>query len=175
MIYGGNSEFVEWWRYVGRDFWRGLAVSEALSLIPTIKANGIFQAVYGLLKRLGGKVVLIAMLCVGLTACATVSAVKSDATPKQTAQAVCSDLQTTITAASALVAWTSLYFPNQAALLTEAGEYLSLTEESRAAACASVDLVVDTESLEELVTTKQATVLTLIGRINSVVAKIKGG
>lgn len=117
--------------------------------------------------------VLIGLLSVCLTACATVSAVKSDATPKQTAQAVCSDLQTTITAASALVAWTTLYFPNQAALLSEASEYLSLAEESRAAACAAVDLVVDTESLASLVTTRQATVLTLIGKINTIVAKIK--
>lgn len=29
----------------------GLAVSEALSLIPSVKANGIFQFVWGLLKR----------------------------------------------------------------------------------------------------------------------------
>lgn len=31
------------------------AVSEALSLIPSIKANGVFQAVLGVLKKLIGK------------------------------------------------------------------------------------------------------------------------
>jgi hypothetical protein len=31
------------------------AVSEALSLIPTVKANGVFQMVSGVVKRLAGK------------------------------------------------------------------------------------------------------------------------
>jgi len=29
-----------------------LALSEALSLIPAVKANGIFQAIYNLLRRM---------------------------------------------------------------------------------------------------------------------------
>lgn len=32
-----------------------LAVSEALSMIPQIKANGIFQAVFNVIKVLAGK------------------------------------------------------------------------------------------------------------------------
>jgi hypothetical protein len=32
-----------------------LAISEALSLIPAIKSNGIFQLIYNLLKALAGK------------------------------------------------------------------------------------------------------------------------
>ena len=32
-----------------------LAVSEALSLIPQIKSNGVFQVVHNLLKSLAGK------------------------------------------------------------------------------------------------------------------------
>jgi hypothetical protein len=32
-----------------------LAISEALSLIPAIKSNGIFQLIYNLLKSLAGK------------------------------------------------------------------------------------------------------------------------
>lgn len=31
------------------------AVSEALSLIPAVKANGVFQLVFGILKKLLGK------------------------------------------------------------------------------------------------------------------------
>lgn len=31
------------------------AVSEALSLIPSVKANGVFQLIFGLLKTLLGK------------------------------------------------------------------------------------------------------------------------
>jgi hypothetical protein len=30
-------------------------ISEALSLIPAVKANGIFQTIYNLLKTLAGK------------------------------------------------------------------------------------------------------------------------
>lgn len=32
-----------------------LAVSEALSLIPSIRSNGIFQAVFGILRAVIGK------------------------------------------------------------------------------------------------------------------------
>jgi hypothetical protein len=32
-----------------------LAVSEALSMIPAVKANGIFQAIYNLLGAIKGK------------------------------------------------------------------------------------------------------------------------
>lgn len=32
-----------------------LAVSEALSLIPAVKSNGIFQLIVNLLKAVGGK------------------------------------------------------------------------------------------------------------------------
>ncbi|MEW6006161.1 MAG: hypothetical protein AB1695_12690 [Stygiobacter sp.] len=32
-----------------------LAVSEALSLIPAVKSNGIFQLIVNLLKKLAGK------------------------------------------------------------------------------------------------------------------------
>ena len=32
-----------------------LAISEALSLIPQIKSNGVFQVVHNLLKSLAGK------------------------------------------------------------------------------------------------------------------------
>ena len=32
-----------------------LAISEALSLIPQVKSNGVFQAIYNLLKSLAGK------------------------------------------------------------------------------------------------------------------------
>jgi hypothetical protein len=35
------------------------AVSEALSLIPAVKANGVFQFIYVLLKRLAGKEVKV--------------------------------------------------------------------------------------------------------------------
>lgn len=31
------------------------AVSEALSLIPAVKSNGVFQLVFGILKKLAGK------------------------------------------------------------------------------------------------------------------------
>lgn len=31
------------------------AVSEALALIPAIKANGIFQAIFGIIKKLAGR------------------------------------------------------------------------------------------------------------------------
>lgn len=31
------------------------AVSEALSLIPGVKANGVFQVIYQIIKRLAGK------------------------------------------------------------------------------------------------------------------------
>ena len=32
-----------------------LAISEALSLIPQVKSNGVFQVIYNLLKSLAGK------------------------------------------------------------------------------------------------------------------------
>ena len=32
-----------------------LAISEALSLIPQVKSNGIFQVIYNLLKSLAGR------------------------------------------------------------------------------------------------------------------------
>lgn len=32
-----------------------LAISEALSMIPAVKANGIFQAIYNMIKRMSGK------------------------------------------------------------------------------------------------------------------------
>ena len=32
-----------------------LAISELLSLIPAIEANGVFQLVYGIIKRIAGK------------------------------------------------------------------------------------------------------------------------
>ena len=32
-----------------------LAISEALSLIPQVKSNGVFQAIYNLLKSLAGR------------------------------------------------------------------------------------------------------------------------
>lgn len=32
-----------------------LAVSEALSLIPALKANGIFQLVYGIIRLMAGR------------------------------------------------------------------------------------------------------------------------
>jgi len=32
-----------------------LAVSEALSLIPQVKSNGVFQVIYNLLKSLAGR------------------------------------------------------------------------------------------------------------------------
>lgn len=31
------------------------AVSEALSLIPTVKANGVFQLAFGLIRKIAGK------------------------------------------------------------------------------------------------------------------------
>ena len=32
-----------------------LAISEALSLIPQVKSNGVFQVIYNLLKSLAGR------------------------------------------------------------------------------------------------------------------------
>ena len=32
-----------------------LAISEALSLIPQVKSNGVFQVIYNLLKNLAGR------------------------------------------------------------------------------------------------------------------------
>jgi len=32
-----------------------LAISEALSLIPAVKANGIFQVIWNILKIIGGR------------------------------------------------------------------------------------------------------------------------
>lgn len=121
------------------------------------------------------KNIAIFALCLTLCAsCATIAAFRTDATPKETAIAVCTDLQTTMTAASALVAWTTVYFPNQSALLKEVSTYLELAEESRATACAAVDLVVDSESLASLVTSKQTEIFSLISKINALIAKIKG-
>ena len=31
------------------------AISEGLSLIPSVQANGVFQALFGILKKLAGK------------------------------------------------------------------------------------------------------------------------
>jgi hypothetical protein len=58
--------------------------------------------------------------------------------------------------------------------LKEVSTYLELAEESRATACAAVDLVVDSESLASLVTSKQTEIFSLIAKINALIAKIKG-
>lgn len=53
-----------------------VAVSEALSLIPSVKSNGIFQLVFNVLKKLTGTAVVafLLMFCmVALTACTTLN------------------------------------------------------------------------------------------------------
>lgn len=58
-----------------------LALSEALSLIPAVKANGVLQLVVAVLRRLLGRpampVVLVAALAGGLSGCAALERVQA--------------------------------------------------------------------------------------------------
>lgn len=126
------------------------------------------------MKR-ASQICITMILCLFLvSACATIAAVRTDATPKERAQAICSDLQTATTATSGLLAWTTIYFPNQKDLLDQAAGYLSLAEESRATACEAIDLVTDATSLQELIGTRQNEVFGLIARVQVLIQRIKG-
>lgn len=116
----------------------------------------------------------IFVLCLALCACSTFQIIKSgNDDPRAIAEAVCSDLQLTLTAASAMDAWALIYFPNQQALLSEAGTYLQEAEDARSAACSAIALVTDVTTLNELLG-KKAQILGLVSKVTALIAQIRG-
>lgn len=128
-------------------------------------------------ERIAVCVLLLATLAVAVmtfAGCSTVTAVRSGtASWQQIATSTCTDLQTAGAAASAAVAWSKIYFPNQDAVFTEAIEPL-LTQVAAGidAYCSAASLVQDVDGIQALFS-KQAEILELVQKLNVLVAAVK--
>lgn len=118
---------------------------------------------------------IVALICAFIAGCSTVTAVKSGtATWQQIATSTCTDLRTASTAASAAVAWSKIYFPNQQAAFTEVIEPLLIKASAGVDAyCAAASLVQDATGIQALLT-KKAEILDLLGKVDTFIFAVKG-
>lgn len=117
---------------------------------------------------------IVALICAFIAGCSTVTAVKSGtATWQQIATSTCTDLRTASTAASAAVAWSKIYFPNQDAVFASVIEpLLGQITAGVDAYCSAAALVQGVDGIQALLA-KQAEILELVGKLNVLVAAVK--
>lgn len=122
------------------------------------------------------KTLFVLFACLTLvSSCATVTAVRSDtATWNEIAVASCSDLRTGVLAASAAVAWSKIYFPNQSVAFEQVIEPLLVQASAGVDAyCAAASLVQDASGIQGLLA-KKTEILDLLGKVDTFIFAVKG-
>lgn len=121
------------------------------------------------------KTLFVLMACLLLiSACATTTAIQSGtATWNEIAAASCSDLRTGVLAASAAVAWSKIYFPNQEVAFQQVIEPLLVKASLGVDAyCAAATLVQDAGGIQGLLA-KKTELLELLGKIDTFLFALK--
>jgi hypothetical protein len=108
-----------------------------------------------------------------LTGCTTVQTYRAGGGVKEMALASCQDLQLSVMGASAAVAWSMIYFPDQQAVfISQINPKLEKAQLAVNAYCSAAELASTTTSLQDLVA-NQALITQLVNEIQALLVSIR--
>lgn len=121
------------------------------------------------------RIAITVTLCLLLTGCSTIQSYQAGERGwQELAIASCEDLQLAGLGASAAVAWTRIYFPDQQeAFVNTIEPLLGQISAGIDAYCAAVELVKDASGFVDVLK-KKSELLTLVERLETLIAVVKG-
>ena len=121
------------------------------------------------------RIAITVTLCLLLAGCSTIQSYQAGERGwQQLAVSSCQDLQLASVGASAAVAWSKIYFPNQQEAFANTIEpLLGQIAAGVDAYCAAVELVKDASGFVDVLK-KKSELLTLVERLETLIAVVKG-